>query len=49
MNLGSAGAQRYPVPLIALIPFLLITFGLAWGILALYILLPGPMTAMFGQ
>ncbi|MDJ0704447.1 MAG: CPBP family intramembrane metalloprotease [Leptolyngbyaceae cyanobacterium MO_188.B28] len=49
MDIDSAGAHRYPVPSIALAPFLLITFGLAWGILALYILLPGPMTAMVGQ
>ncbi|MEM9483723.1 MAG: hypothetical protein AAGA83_08530 [Cyanobacteria bacterium P01_F01_bin.116] len=49
MAIDSAGDHRYPVPLIALAPFLLITFGLAWGVLALYILLPGPMTAMFGQ
>ena len=49
MDIDSAGAHRYPVPLIALIPFLLTTFGLAWGILALYILLPGLMTALFGQ
>ncbi len=32
-----------------LIPFLAITFGLTWGILALFILLPGPMNAVFGQ
>lgn len=49
MAIDSAGAHRYPVPLIALAPFLLITFGLSWGVLALYILLPGPVTAMFGQ
>ncbi|WP_261891991.1 type II CAAX endopeptidase family protein [Acaryochloris marina] len=49
MDINSAGSPRYPVPLIALAPFLLITFGLAWGILALYILLPGPMTAILGQ
>lgn len=49
MDIDLASAHRYPVPLIALAPFLLLTFGLAWGILALYILLPGPMTAIFGQ
>ena len=49
MDNDSAGTHRYPVPSIALVPFLLIAFGLAWGILALYILLPGPMTAIFGQ
>ena len=49
MNIDSFGTQRYPVPFIALAPFLLITFGLAWTILALYILLPGMMTALFGE
>ncbi len=49
MNSYSTINHRYSVPLIALIPFLLIAFGLAWGILALYILLPEPMTRMFGQ
>ena len=49
MDIDSAGTHRYPVPSIALAPFLLIAFGLAWGILALYILLPEPMTAIFGQ
>ena len=49
MNMDSASTHRYSVPLIALAPFFLITFGLTWGILALYILLPGPMTATFGQ
>jgi uncharacterized protein len=32
-----------------LTPFLLITFGLGWGILALFIFLPGQMTRMFGE
>jgi membrane protease YdiL (CAAX protease family) len=38
-----------PIPVIALVPFLLITFGLAWGILALFILFPEPMVAMVGE
>jgi membrane protease YdiL (CAAX protease family) len=33
----------------ALALFLLVTFGLAWGILALFIALPGPMTSLFGE
>ena len=33
----------------ALTPFLLIAFGLAWGILALFIFLPEPMVGIFGQ
>jgi len=31
------------------LPFLLISFGLAWGILGLYIILPERMGAVFGQ
>ncbi|MBE9070454.1 CPBP family intramembrane metalloprotease, partial [Leptolyngbya cf. ectocarpi LEGE 11479] len=49
MNLNSPHTQQWLVPWIALAPFLLITFGLAWGILALYILLPGLMGALFGE
>jgi uncharacterized protein len=33
----------------SLTPFLLITFGLGWGILAFFILLPQQMTRMFGE
>jgi uncharacterized protein len=33
----------------SLTPFLLITFGLGWGILALFIFLPQQMTRMFGE
>jgi membrane protease YdiL (CAAX protease family) len=36
------------VPFNALVPFLLVAFGLAWGILALFILLNDRMTALFG-
>ena len=32
-----------------LIPFLVIAFGLAWGIIALYILLPEQMAGLFGE
>ncbi|WP_071516733.1 type II CAAX endopeptidase family protein [Geitlerinema sp. PCC 9228] len=49
MNPDSKGVTRNRVPAIALAPFLLITFGLTWGILALYILLPEVMAAIFGQ
>jgi hypothetical protein len=35
--------------LASLIPFLLITFGLAWGIIALYVFLPTQMAALFGE
>lgn len=33
-----------PIPFPALWPFLLIAFGWAWGIIALFIFLSGPMT-----
>lgn len=45
----SSVADRRQIPIISLIPFLLITFGLAWGIIALFIFLPDQMTAIFGQ
>jgi membrane protease YdiL (CAAX protease family) len=41
--------RQYQIPFIAIAPFLLITFGLAWGIFALFILLPQPIVAMFGE
>ncbi len=41
--------NRGQIPFISLIPFLLITFGLAWGILALFIFLSDQMTSIFGQ
>lgn len=37
------------MPFRSFIPFLLISFGLAWGILGLYIFLPDITTAVFGQ
>lgn len=49
MKIYSPGAQQYSVPWTALTPFVLMTFGLAWGILALYIFLPGSMGALFGE
>ncbi|HEY9816546.1 MAG TPA: CPBP family intramembrane glutamic endopeptidase [Candidatus Obscuribacterales bacterium] len=49
MKIDSLSTQRYSVPSSALLPFLFITFGLAWTILALYILWPGAMAALFGQ
>ena len=35
MITGSSGDDRRQIPFISLMPFLLIAFGLAWGILAL--------------
>jgi membrane protease YdiL (CAAX protease family) len=45
---NSSWDDRAEVPYNALVPFLLVTFGLAWGILALFILLTDQMTALFG-
>jgi uncharacterized protein len=49
MNPHPSGTNPYLVPFTSLVPFLLITFGLAWGILALFILLPEPIVAIFGE
>lgn len=46
---GKSGADRVDVATLSLLPFLLITFAIAWGILALYIFLPDQMTGVFGQ
>lgn len=40
--------NREQIQMRALIPFILLTFIIAWGILALYIFLPEPMTSIFG-
>jgi len=37
------------IPVNALVPFLILTFGLSWGIIALYVALPEMMTGVFGQ
>ena len=42
-------SKRFVIPFNSITPFLLITFGLAWGILALYIFLPDKMTSIFGK
>lgn len=49
MSLNSAVSDEYRMPFPSLIPFLLISFGLAWGILGLYIFLSDRMQASFGQ
>ena len=41
--------EAYRVPFCTIKPFILISFGLAWGIIGLYILLPVRMEAEFGQ
>jgi uncharacterized protein len=40
---------KYQIPSRSLVPFLLITFGIAWSILGLYICLPEEMTGIFGE
>jgi uncharacterized protein len=49
MKISSSVANQRQIPFTSLAPFLLITFGLAWGILGLFILLPKSMVAMFGE
>lgn len=46
---GSAPYARARVPFRALLPYVVITFAIAWGVLALYITLPERMSAWFGQ
>jgi uncharacterized protein len=41
--------DNHPIGFASLVPFLLITFGLGWGIMALFILLPEQMTRVFGE
>lgn len=45
----TGGSTDADIPFITLVPFLIIAFGLAWGILALFIFLPEQMNAVFGQ
>lgn len=48
-NTSPSVADKPLIPLISLVPFFLIAFGLAWGILALFIFLPAQMTDIFGE
>ena len=41
--------RRYQIPFCSLTPFMLITFGLAWGVLGLFIFFPEQMIGMFGK
>ena len=43
------GADRGQIPFFSLVPFFLVAFCLAWGILALFIFVPDKMTALFGE
>ena len=49
MIIAPSGTDRHQIPFISLVPFLLIVFGLAWGIVALFILLPKQMAEVFGE
>ncbi len=49
MDTAPSTVHKDQIQLISLVPFLIITFGLAWGIIALYIFLEDQMTAIFGQ
>lgn len=48
MSLNGSGLHRRRVPATALVPFVVITFGLAWGILVLCVVLEEQVTALFG-
>ena len=49
MAAGPTNSLAQPVPVIALLPYLLITFGVAWGLLGLYLIFPEQATARFGE
>ncbi len=49
MTPNTTGDKAYRIPFRSFIPFLLISFGLAWGILGVYIFLSEPMEAVFGK
>lgn len=49
MNTDPIPADNNRIPVVTLIPFLVITFVLTWGIIALYIVLPDQMESVFGQ
>ncbi|MCK4358606.1 MAG: CPBP family intramembrane metalloprotease [Candidatus Cloacimonetes bacterium] len=49
MITDSSDTDRCHLTFLSLVPFLLIAFGLAWGILALFIFLPDKMTGIFGE
>lgn len=42
-------ASTHKFRISTLVPFLIITFGISWGVIALYILLPDQMIALFGE
>lgn len=49
MITDSSSVDNAQLSFSSLVPFLLITFGLAWGILALFIFFQDQMTSLFGE
>jgi len=49
MSLNTSDLKVFRVTFRLIVPFLMISFGIAWGILGLYILVPERMGALFGQ
>ena len=47
--LGSSTSYKYQIPFSAIVPFLFITFCIAWTILGLFIFLPEKTTKIFGE
>jgi uncharacterized protein len=48
MSVSENDSRRRQIPVAGLLPFLALTFGIAWGIFALFFLLPGPLAKVFG-
>lgn len=48
MSAPRSDPNRWPIPGTLLLPFLALTFGLAWGIFALFFLFPEPLARVFG-
>ncbi len=46
---GSSTTDKYQIPISTIVPFLLITFGIAWTILGLFVFLPEKMTGIFDE
>jgi len=46
---GISDTENYQIPIRSIVPFLLITFSIAWTILGLFIFMPEKMTGIFGE
>jgi len=49
MSVPAIDSGKRVVPLFALVPYLVLTFGIAWGLLGAYIFLPQQASARFGE